>query len=839
MRALIRRHIHFVVVITVLIVVMTFPTIAYVFNTDEFWIPEKTNRDVLIQFWDIWYGKRVLSGQADRYFTDLVFYPEGISLTRYPLFLPYIIVVNAFQLLLPLSNAFSLAYLLIIFSAALSAYLYLYWLLDERWLALFGAVIFGFCPQVIGFPAWPTIAWIAPVPLIVYCAHRGIAEKRTKLVILAGLLAGLTTTVIMYLFVCVAITLGLLVAGFAVSRWRDRVFWRHILLLVLILVLSSAWRLVPMLRELPAPDSEPVPVSNKFYSGDLISFFVNSKHPLLGSLVTAVLQTPDDAPLNKKSYLGLLPLGLIVIGLGSKGTRRKMLPWLALLSVFLVLSLGSALRINGTMFESIKLPKYFLDRLLPFVFASFSRLNFFMTGAWLPLAVLACYGAMSLRERYPAAAKPGFILLLIAIVAFEYFNPIDESVAPTWSKNVAEERLAYVGWLANDENVNAIVNVPFGYNNARIYSFHQTLYDHPQVEGAVSRKPDDAYDYIKSNDLLRAWYSNRPIHCQMTNPADYLANLAQLRDDGFSHVIYHRGLIGSEEIALSFDGIHASYSDESVSIFSLAGLRDSCPAEIDVAQRFTMAFSDALSKSAVLQGRHGSIVVFPPTTEAGDHLTRFLRYFADFEESIYIVSGDEGAAINIQSANLGIVDPAQDLERRNAVWVLNPALDIAAVPSEAGRDWLTDQYRFCERFHQERLSAIDLYLKLDIPCSAVDETNALDVEYDSGVKLHNASYEIVSELVRFYFVWTNAIEDHSGLSLQLFDESNQKVLQYDQLVSRQLLEAHEIDISSLSKGVYEIKLIVYDFETQKSTGGTLAETNERIERELVLGVVSK
>ena len=121
-------------------------------------MPTGDSLDVYIKFWDIWYGKLFLTGQADRFYTNLIFYPEGVSLIYQPLFLPQVIVINALAVFLPISNAFSLTYLLITFSCALSAYIYLLWLFKDKWIALFGAVVFGFSPHVIAHPNHPEIA---------------------------------------------------------------------------------------------------------------------------------------------------------------------------------------------------------------------------------------------------------------------------------------------------------------------------------------------------------------------------------------------------------------------------------------------------------------------------------------------------------------------------------------------------------------------------------------------------------------------------------------------------------------------------------------------------------
>ena len=197
---LMREHRHVLVVVTLLTLVMTFPTILYVFRTDVFWLPVGGDGDALTEIWDTWYGKLILSGQADRFFSDRIFYPRGVSLVYHPLNLPYIIVVNALQAIMPVSNAFSLAYMLIISISSFAAYVYLRWLIQDKWVALFGAIIFGFSPHVIGHPNHPNNALIATLPLLIYGFHRGMREDRAKWVIVAGLLTGATSVINIYAY---------------------------------------------------------------------------------------------------------------------------------------------------------------------------------------------------------------------------------------------------------------------------------------------------------------------------------------------------------------------------------------------------------------------------------------------------------------------------------------------------------------------------------------------------------------------------------------------------------------------------------------------------------------
>ena len=422
-------------------------------------------------------------------------------------------MVAALQLFIPLSNAYSLVYLLMIVSSALAAYAYLHWLFKDRWLATFGAVIFGLCPQVVLSRSWPEVAWLAPMPLIIHGFHLGIVEKRAPPIILAGIVAGLTSGVSMYLFVCSVITLAFFVCALAVSRWRDRAFWRRVLLLLTVMTMACAWRVVPMLVDVEQIDRATRYAGSR---ADLLSFVVNRGHPVLGPLAKEIFQIPEKPKISYLSYVGLVPIALICIGLLNRRKRRRMAPWLGLLLVFMVLSLGSTLGINGIEYQGVKLPKYYLNQLLPSVFAAFYRPSFFMSGAWLPLAVLSCYGLAKLLHRAPASWRSRLILAFIAVVAFEYYNPIPELAKPQLGGFTTERRLAFLDWLDSEpQNDIRIINLPLDKHNSLRYSFFQSLSGYPQVEGYFSRTPGSAYGYISANYLLSTWQRQRPIHCDM------------------------------------------------------------------------------------------------------------------------------------------------------------------------------------------------------------------------------------------------------------------------------------------------------------------------------------
>ena len=829
-RATLREHRQVLIVVTVLTLVMTYPTIIHVFRSDVFWLPVGAHRDALTEIWDVWYGRLFLSGQADRFFTDRIFYPTGVSLVYHPFNIPYVLVVSGLQMFLSVSGAFSLAYLLIIHSSALAAYVYLRWLFSNNRVALIGAVIFGFSPFVIGHPYQPNNAMVTTLPLLIYGFHRGIRENRRNMVICAGLLTGLTSVINIYAYVCAALTLGLMAFAFALTRWRSKRFWKLAVFLVVAIAISSLWRIYPMIADSQSLEAALGWRGSGGRNTDLVSYFVNHAHPIMGSIVHGLLNTPlIDKTFSQTSFLGYIPLCLIAIGLFSKNTRHKMLPWLALCALFLVLRLGNALNLNGVHYADFLLPKFYLDQILPFVFRPFYEADNFQIGVILPLAVLAGFGVTALQDRWPIVARPGFIILLVAVVAFEYYIPVKRWV-------LQSEQRAFLDPLAQEEGDIRLINLPMGRDHSKLYNLFQALSGYSHAEGAVSRTPDSAFNYIRANILLNAWHHQQPVSCDMPMPGrdSYLAALAQLEEDGFSHVVYHHNKFMKNHISISpsFHGVEASYSDDFASVYTMDALRESCPSQLSAHHLFTAAAADALRHSAPLDERQGTVVAFPPTPLASDHFIRFLRHFAEIERTVVTITSDEHGNIAVQRSDLPDADSAIDLQQFAALWLVNDPLEFNAEHSPAFQDWFTERFQFCGRYYEAERATLDAYVRSDIPCSALDETSAIDVRYEDGLSLHNASYDVMENTLRLFLAWTDIRASDSAFSLQLFDEDGNKVVQYDNVIYDELLTAHELDISALRPGVYSVQLIVYDFASRVSHSGTVIESGERFERAL-------
>ena len=462
------------------------------------------------------------------------------------------------------------------FANATAAYVYLLFQFRDKPIAVFGAVIFGFSGFIVGRSIHAGASLALVFPLSLYCLQRGLQDRRRHWLGICALIIAITSLTLLYSLVALLLFLAITILCAAVRRWRERRFWLDVAALGCLVAIICGLRAYPLLMNRGDLDDVLDKAGGVERENDLLQYFINYENPFFNRLMTNRVATElVDLPTPGRwntSYLGTIPMILAIAGLLRSRSRRKMLPWLALLLPFLLLRLGSQLTINGHIFSDIYLPKHVLDELAPAAFGAFYSTDLFHMGALLPWAVAACYGLAALTENLPGRRRSRLILLLIALLAAEYYR------SPEAPRIVPGAEIAHLDWLAGeaDQAEIRLINLPMNRGNSKQYLFYQTLSGYPQVEGLATRTPPRAYDYIRANIILDSWFNKTSIVCGPGNREDYLGAVDQLARDGFTHVVLHYHLLQRETIAASFGNLARDYEDDYTAVFRLENLRASC-----------------------------------------------------------------------------------------------------------------------------------------------------------------------------------------------------------------------------------------------------------------------
>lgn len=818
-----RNHLHFFTIVPLLIIAMTWPTFRYVLDTETFWLPTRVY-DVWINFWDAWHFELLMARKAELLFTDLIFYPHGVSLAFDTPTYPHILAFNFLKAFMPLSNAYNLTYLLIVFFTALSAYIYLLYVLRHKWISLFGAVIFGCSVYVIARPSQPNVTAIATIPLSLYCFHRAVLEKQTLLAVMSGILIGITVVIGIYTYICLVLALALYILYFASSYWRQPGFWGRVILVLAIAGLLGLLRAYPMIQDGGGLASALAKQDGREYNTDLIYYFFNLNHPVTTPFFRQLLGLELSARWNT-SFLGYVPIGLMAYGIYRARYRRKMLFWLYLMIPFLVLRLGSFLTINGQEFSGILLPKEFLDRLLPTVFAAVYSPDYFHSVTLLPLAALSCYGLMTLLHSVSKPWRQPLIMLLVALLAFEYYTSLHPTILP-------DRQLAFISWLTQETDQDAIrlINTPMGRVNAKLYDFYQSLNGYPHAEGTAGRTPDSAYDYMRGNTILGAWLADKSVSCNNANQADYLDALDALERDGFTHVVMHHKMWNSAAVGDSFPFADAAYQDEFVSVYHLADLRVSCPDHLP-GQEAAAHLRDFLTSPAIAT-RSNETVLSLHEQALDEKLLRYFSMLAQEWKDLVIVSPEAGQGTIVQSSNPALTSPDAIAESNSIVWLVHSADGADRRQLQGFYELFEARYKTCRRIETDDNAIYQYAVQRAYPCDLVDSDASLSVRYDNGLELAERLTKFEADHLRIYMWWSNPLDGGYAYSIQAFDERGIKAYQRDFVIGADPLSMHAIDRNGFQPGIYSVRLIVYDYETKQSQPGVVVSTGQSFQREL-------
>ncbi|MCY3917921.1 MAG: hypothetical protein OXG49_18110 [Chloroflexi bacterium] len=825
-----RQHWPFFLFVPLLILIMTWPTAAYVFDWNTMWLPSDDD-DLRMKFWDAWYGGHFFSGKTDFFYTDYLFYPTGLSLAYHNFSVPHMLLMLGAQFFMPVTNAFNLCFLLIVFANAAASYVYFFYLFRDRWLAMFGSVAFGLSVFVINRPGQPDLSTLAAVPLVMYGLRRGLDERRNRWMVFAGVLAGITAFTGMYIFVCLIISVGIFVLFQLPKLWKARGFWASIVLLIAIAGSISALRIYPMLRESAALDEALYKGGGREYGTDLLDHFVHRENVITERVFASLLRQPVP-PLREDGYLGYVTLILAAIGLFKATPRRATLFWFVLFLTFFVLKLGPALVINGRTYADIILPKYHLNILFPAVFKAFWITAYFHVGLLLPLAILAVFGLRCLLVVFPANFGGFIIIACLLLNLLETIEPPDALIVPA-------QQLHYVDWLRSEHQQDEIrlIHVPFGRGPSKMVALYQVFSGYPHAEGLASRTPSAAYAYIRDNALLSAWRNKKGSLCLPFTESAIKHALDQLLADGFTHAIYHYDPRRPVRFAnYSVMTAEPAFENPHASVYRLRDLHDACKESALFGSSVLPRLAAIMSPTVMTSDLDASGWSDPPNEDAQLENDVLNSPSAAAQPVALKLSADGivlGAPISLANATDGDQPLPDD---GIAIIAFYPApADTDMVQTAASR--LASELKSCGRIEKTGAAAIVYFTKAEIPCALLFSDNPLAVSFENGVFLGNVLLKSDGEALETYLLWNKLPDLAHGVSVQLFDQAGAKVAGSDFTIRHDSLSRHRLDLPPLEPGDYSVKLILYHYETRASVAGIVVSAQSRFGRELEIGSI--
>jgi hypothetical protein len=523
-----------------------------------------SDNDVWINPWADWWLIKALGEGQDPYYTDYLFYPQGVSLAFHsfsPLNTLFVFVLQPFVGSL-------VAYNIVVLSAyVLSGYGM--WrlashLTGSEYAGLLAGIVFAFSPYHMIEGAHPVISSTQWMPFFMLYLIKLVQEGRARYGWSAGLFLGLTAASSLHLFTF-SVLLALLYLLYTILFERDTRNLRVLKGLVFVGLASSVIvlpLLYPILRERVTGGVAYMAVGlDEGVGNHPWGFFIPSNHnPIWEWLLTrsgyAIRKSGERPP-----FIGytVLVLSLHEVFVGKHKTRF----WGGAALLFALLSLGPYVFLRDGRLIPIpwSAPIVALWR-HPF------RFNLLVSFA---VSILAAYDLSGLlrrgyRGRRSDNGKQRRMLvtcIVIAIALVEYLT------LPFPMTRV--EISPFYRLLGEHEEEFAVLEIPIGRQESKFSMYYQTIHKKKMIGGVVSRTPVDAYDYIIQNPLLYATWEGDP---RSLSSLDVTEGLAALADDDVRYVIIQKSLL-HEDVLASWRAVLGSspvYEDTLLLVYSTGHL---------------------------------------------------------------------------------------------------------------------------------------------------------------------------------------------------------------------------------------------------------------------------
>ena len=516
--------------------VMTWPLIARLGTL----VPAGVGGDVWSHLWTFWWVKKSLAEGINPFYTSLLYFPEGVSLTTHNIAWVNIAIWLPLQAILGGYPAYSLIYVAIFALNGFAMYLLVREWTESLPAAFIGGVIFGFWPFTLSQSGHPNTVLVCWMPLALLHLRRVLVKGRNRDAVLAGVSFALLGLTLWRSLIMGGVITGLFLL-YAILTDRSTLTWSTLGRLALVGLVTVG---------LTAPLAAPVvaaqlgrahPEDTSLYQPetgqtDLLAYLLPSRHLTLWG-DTAIRLFED----YKISTVQVPFLGYTTILLALYGTVRRWRSsrfWVLAAGLYIVLALGAQLRFNGQLYPRVPMPYRLIDDV--FFVTILRKASRFNVLVGLPLGMLASFGMEALLRHRHLGRKPALLAGVVGIVILCEYCTVPyrtaQPVTPAWYSQLSREP----GDLA-------VLDLPMDPRYAdKWYMLYQITHGKPLVEGHVSRQPRELFAFLDSTPFLKKLHEDN-----VMDPAlmDATRQLEPLVEGGVRYIILHKQFASAEQLA--------------------------------------------------------------------------------------------------------------------------------------------------------------------------------------------------------------------------------------------------------------------------------------------------
>jgi hypothetical protein len=532
----------------VLAVIMTWPVAAQLGTR----IPAGAD-DTWVHYWTFWWMKRSITQGDNPFYTNLLFHPQGVSLTNQNVAWLNIATWLPLQAIVGSNAAYSLLFIATFALNGFSMYLLARELIGSPPAAFVGGLIYGFWPYILSHYGHPNMMVTCWIPLALLYLHRTLEGKKVRDALLTGLFLALTGLTRWQLLVTggVVISLYLLYRCLSEKACRTR---RTLGLLALAGLVAGAV-MAPLaapvaVAYLTQPDTEEMLLLDEqaISQTDLLAYVLPSRnHPLWSDAAYQVYKNFID----NKVYVAFLGYTTLALALwGAVRDWRQARFWLLAALVYILLALGPQLRVNGQLYPQVPMPYRLVgDLWFVRILRKPDRFNVFLG---LPVGMLASLGVAALaRQHSPGRGTPPLVIALVVLILREYAlvpYPTAQPTTPAWYSQLTQEPGHF-----------AVLDLPMEDRTFdKQYMLYQITHGKALVQGHVSRPPQAAFAFIDSVPFLSQLRQYNVMDPTLVDVSHQLRTLAAA---DIRYIVLHKRLTTSEQMAawqdwLTFEPLH-------------------------------------------------------------------------------------------------------------------------------------------------------------------------------------------------------------------------------------------------------------------------------------------